>query len=502
MMHRAVLLVLTGCCLLMSLEARSSKAVDFAVQTAPRPLASDELTKKKQIKLSLGKVIPEIVSLSDPAQSYALYLPTTYRTDHQWPVVVIMDPRGRAVSALENFRPGAEELGYVLVSSYGTLSDSPDAFVRNQAAVDAMLKDLPRLVSVDPPRLYLAGFSGTSRVAWVFGLALKGNVAGIIGCGGGLPEVGPGIQEDLPFAYFGVAGSTDFNYQEMRRLDRDLEKVGANHRLAHFEGGHQWMPPEVATEALTWMRLRAVAGGLQQAEPAWIRERFEAALGKAKTARDEGDALAALLRFEEIVEDFSPWLDVAAARQEAAALRRSKEVSAARARQQKLTRQEEVFETRFDHWFEKWRSSELVSLPGRSLAELQIENLRRLARGEDPEVASSARRRLSHAFVQIHASLAQQFRNRRDFEREVALLQIAVEINPQHRGAQFKLAKAFTRWGRYDPAFEALEKAVASGPTDRLSLEQDPELAPLRQRRQWQQVLQQISQRTEETSPR
>ena len=78
-----------------------------------------------------------------------------------------MDPRGRALNPLGRFKDAAERLGYVLISSYNTLSDGVTE--PNEAAVAAMIQDVQELVSVDTRRLYFAGFSGTARLSWVFG---------------------------------------------------------------------------------------------------------------------------------------------------------------------------------------------------------------------------------------------------------------------------------------------------------------------------------------------
>ncbi|MCB1037605.1 MAG: hypothetical protein KDD47_27485, partial [Acidobacteria bacterium] len=355
----------------------------------------------------------------------------------------------------------------------------------NQSAVDAILKDLPRRVSVDPPRLYLAGFSGTSRVAWIFGLALRGNVAGIIGCGAGLPDSGPGLQEDLPFAYFATAGTTDFNYQEMVQLDRELEKLGTAHRWTPFDGAHQWMPPEVAREALAWMRLEAMARGLETPKEAWIEAQFQAGWKEAEALEAQGDLVTAQRRFQGLAEDHERFQDVTRAKERAEALARRPEVREALSRQEKLARQEATQQNRLHRWFEKWMTTELIAAPGRALVELDVPNLQKLTEDEDPEVARSAQRRLTHTFVQLHATLAPRFERGGNHEREAALLEIARAIHPDHPIVRFKLAKAYTAWGRYETAFELLQGLVDDQLIRRQTLEEDPDLEPLRQRKEW-----------------
>jgi poly(3-hydroxybutyrate) depolymerase len=42
--------------------------------------------------LQRGVIIDDVKCASDPAQNYALYLPSTYSSDRQWPVLVAFRP--------------------------------------------------------------------------------------------------------------------------------------------------------------------------------------------------------------------------------------------------------------------------------------------------------------------------------------------------------------------------------------------------------------------------
>lgn len=128
-----------------------------------------------------GVVAERITSVYDRAQSYAVYLPSTHSAQRRWPVLLLMDPRGRALVPLERFRVPAEQYGYILISSYNTLSDGdPQA---NVDAASAILADARQLFSGDTTRVYLAGFSGTARVAWGFAAQLPNVIAGIFDAG-------------------------------------------------------------------------------------------------------------------------------------------------------------------------------------------------------------------------------------------------------------------------------------------------------------------------------
>jgi spermidine synthase len=175
-------------------------------------------------------VLVSLVSRADAGEHYAVYLPSTYSSTRRWPLLVLMDPRGRALIPLERFRPIAERLGYIVASSYDTRSDGAEN--PNPRAVDAIIEDAERLLSLDARRVYLVGFSGTARAAWLMSESLAGTVAGIVGVGAGLPASADWLQSHVhgidgraPFVVFTAAGTFDPNYEEVRALGPALAGV-------------------------------------------------------------------------------------------------------------------------------------------------------------------------------------------------------------------------------------------------------------------------------------
>jgi predicted esterase len=225
--------------------------------------------------LPTGRVLDSLVSRADAGEHYAVYLPSTYSSTRRWPLLVLMDPRGRALIPLERFRPIAERLGYLVASSYETRSDGAEN--PNPRAVDAIIEDAERFLSLDARRVYLVGFSGTARAAWMMSEPLVGTVAGIVGVGAGLPASAEwlqshvhGIDGHAPFVVFATAGTFDPNYEEVRALGPALDRVGIPHRWEAFEGSHAWPPETVCAHAVEWLELQAMRRGLAEPRAAWI----------------------------------------------------------------------------------------------------------------------------------------------------------------------------------------------------------------------------------------
>jgi dienelactone hydrolase len=212
-----------------------------------------------------------VTSVSDRGQSYAVRLPSGYVPDHGWPVLLLMDPRGRAMVPLERFEDAADRRGYVLVSSYNTASDTGKDF--NSPAVKAMITDAPHLFSVAKGRFYLVGFSGTARTAWTFAQMYENDVAGLIAFGGGLP-LGQSAPWQATFSYYGAAGDLDFNFDEMIRLDRNLDLRDMRHTFESFDGRHQWGPPETCARSVDWMELTAMKQGLRPVDDGLVEQLY------------------------------------------------------------------------------------------------------------------------------------------------------------------------------------------------------------------------------------
>ena len=115
-------------------SAQSTPVIDSALG----PM--DTVTTRIDGTVPAGRVVRRMVSRADTSQRYALYLPSAITRDRRWPVLFLLDPRGRALVPMQRFRAAAERLGYIVISSYNTLSDGPAQ--PNYAAMTAMIRVL------------------------------------------------------------------------------------------------------------------------------------------------------------------------------------------------------------------------------------------------------------------------------------------------------------------------------------------------------------------------
>src|SRR5437667_328667 len=241
-----------------------------------------------------GHVDERVTSTTDTAQHFALYLPPGYTTERRWPILLVLDPRGRALLALRLFQDAAARLGWIVMSSYNTLSDGPPE--PNVAAVNAMLASAHARWSIDTSRLYLAGFSGTARAALAFAVALRGHVAGVIAAGGALgftlggPETA--FAGDSTFAYFGAAGTRDFNYEEVLAAAGRAPALRRSPAVTRYEAEARRLAERDQQQGLALPRLFAWARSQRDPPPL---ESLVAKLGIAALQRtvERGDSVEA-----------------------------------------------------------------------------------------------------------------------------------------------------------------------------------------------------------------
>ncbi len=170
---------------------------------------------------------------------------------------------------MKRYQEAAEKFGYIVAGSNNSRNGPAEP---EHAAAQAVEADVRARFSIDPKRIYLAGQSGGARLALDLAIEAKGRFAGVIASSAGLPP-SMGVDVELPFVVFGTAGTEDFNYLELTRLDRN---VATPHRVRIFRGGHTWLPSELAMEALEWMEVQAMRTGTRPRDGAMIDRMFAA----------------------------------------------------------------------------------------------------------------------------------------------------------------------------------------------------------------------------------
>ena len=421
-----------------------------------------------------GQLLERISCNADASQSYALYLPSSYDPARAWPVLYCFDPRARGARAISCFQEGAEKFGYILVGLNNSRNGPWEA---NRSAIEAVLRDTHSRFSINRARLYTAGMSGGARVATRLGLA--GLTAGVVACSGGFPtqETPP----KLPFVFFGTAGIDDCNYDEMRRIDDDLDRASAVHRVEIFNGGHEWLPVTLGTRAIEWLELQAMRRGLRPRDEALIDAIFEARVAAIPTAVPE-----AWMEVKSLLADFQGLRPVADLEKQMAALAGSRELRDWRKQEKKASGEatlmvNEIVAAAHDgsaagmkRIFDKWRAE--------------------AAAAEDSPRRRVVRRALQGAAITLEQTARAHF-SLQEYEPAAAMFEAVLLVQPARPGLYFDLARCRASSGENAPALRALAEAVASGYENAGRFATEPAFAPLRDDPEFAQLLAKVKAR-------
>ena len=420
-----------------------------------------------------GTLTRSVVTRADPKQTYALYLPSTYDGVKKHPVLLVMDPSANGPAAAEIFRPAAEEYGWIILSSNGTVSGSGDE--TNELAVRALIPEL-NYYPVAPGRVYAAGFSGTAILAWQIGIN-TGILHGVIGVGGrNIRELPPA---QFSFAHYGFAGDADFNNRDMREVDALLEQAGKVHRHEEFSGEHRWITPELAVDAVGWMELVAMKDGRRPKDEALIAKLHARDAAAAAALETAGKKLEAMRRYRAIAATF----DSAEAR--AAAARLEKDPAVIRDRKEEAKWDE--FERNFHKHvlgnvralFARIREDDLGQTQARLSRELRVSELKRRATRPGYE-GLTGRRLLNVIYGQTAFRLINDLFAQREYSLAAITAGVATEIHPERWASWYNHAAALARAGNAKASLASLEKAVGVGFRNGKQLAADEDFASLR----------------------
>jgi len=307
-----------------------------------------------------GQVIDSIRCTSDGAQYFALYLPTNYSPNLNFPCIVLFDAHARGVLPLNKYKDLAEKYGYILLASDNSKNGLSPEVTGKYAA--ALLAEARTRFNTDPARVYTAGFSGGSRVAG--DVAMKdGNVSGVIGCSAGFSGNGQGGSK---FDYVGFAGEQDFNLLEMEALDQQLQAHGFVHQLFTFPGIHGWPPAENLEMAMLWLQVNAMKAR-KQPKTDDVVDLLKSLYNKQITSAEKAkDIIAQEQLLSGMVSVLNSLSDVSSEEKKLATLQQSAEYKKAIAnegalQQQELAGQQELAKEIAAH-DDKWWADKIASM--------------------------------------------------------------------------------------------------------------------------------------------
>jgi dienelactone hydrolase len=434
--------------------------------------------------LARGRLIEGLRCQSDPTQTYTLYLPTRDAPGRARAGLIILDPRGRSVLAAKLFQEAAEEYGWVLLSSNDSRSDTATG-EENIRALRALWPEIQQRHAVDPSRIFLAGFSGTAKFAWIVARS-TGQVAGVIASGAGWEP--QHFDQPISLPSYGTAGNTDFNYTPMREVHAQLREWGGPQRLEIFEGAHAWMPAALAREAIEWMEVQAMKRSLRPKDDALVARLLEQDLDRAAALEEAGRVLEAQRRYTAVADTFDGLVPVTTARREAARLEALPATRDLVREERRWDRYEQSMWERHQEGYGELRTADPPFLAALFIRRFGVGELNEHARAEGYE-GVVGRRLLQTLATHAGYYLSRDLMRQGEHSRAAMALSVALEARPESPHLWYDLACARARGGSRGQALDALEKAVALGLANRELVASDDDLKSLRDEARFQALV-------------
>ena len=218
-----------------------------------------------------GQLTDSVVVRNSNKETYALYLPTSFDQEQLSKIIFVFDPAARGKTGVSVFKTAAEKYNYVVV---GSNNSKNGPYELNFGIANRLFEDVFSRFNIDNTQIYVAGFSGGSRLAASIAI-LTNQMAGVIACGAGFAQQ-PNLENN--FNYVGLVGNEDMNYQEMRSNISLLNNLNITNTLITYSDGHNWPPLAQIERAIGWLELQASKKRLVNNKPNFMGDYYTAEL--------------------------------------------------------------------------------------------------------------------------------------------------------------------------------------------------------------------------------
>lgn len=220
-----LLLLLTAC-------SGNSNTPNQVTVTQPAPII--QTTPVVKDSFETGKVLPNIVCKTNPTESFAMYVPTSYSASSKaLPVIIFFDPHGDGNVPVEKYAQLAEKNKYILIGSNSSKNGMP--FQQSLAVANNLFTDAIQRLNIDAAQITFCGFSGGAKVAMLAG-AENNKVSRVVYCG----AVQPWQSLNHPLSLLGFAGLRDMNYSDLVSFQLSQTVTQLPHYMIEWNGKHEW----------------------------------------------------------------------------------------------------------------------------------------------------------------------------------------------------------------------------------------------------------------------
>ncbi|GEM_PF-1874946 len=138
--------------------------------------------------LPLNFVQAEVIQKETQGFSYSLFLPSSYDSSKDWPLIVALHPStGRGRMMVDYFKEQAEEAGYIVAGPDS--QDSATWYFNETGDILRMISEINQDYSLDTSRVFVTGFSAGAGMSYVVGLNNPDKIRAIAAFAGPFKEL-------------------------------------------------------------------------------------------------------------------------------------------------------------------------------------------------------------------------------------------------------------------------------------------------------------------------
>lgn len=274
----------------------------------------------QEIRLKKGVIIVDLIVNDTLSESFSLYLPTSFKTDKEWPVLFVFDMKSRGRQALSMFVSAAEEQEYILAAS-NNLNDSL-SLSKNILISNRMFNRVFSILPIKKGGVYTAGYRDSGKFASLVPSFIK-DVSGVLSCSASVAnrEV---LNSKKPYHFIGIVGKEDFMYSDMINNKNFLNKLKYPNQLLLHSNGEKWPESSYFNTALEYFKLAKMAKNTKEFDSAFVSKTYKRNILKANSFLSENKPLFAESGLNQMMDLYRPLINVDSLKKRRKDLRRSK----------------------------------------------------------------------------------------------------------------------------------------------------------------------------------
>lgn len=249
-----------------------------------------------------GFVTDSLMVSDSIAESFAIYLPTDFRADRQWPALFVFDQEGRGKAAAQLFKAAAEQQGYVVISSNDI--DQSRSLVENVSTAARLIRSSYSNMPLDPNQIVATGSGEGAKVASALPFVLK-DIFGVVAVGNHWVNF-KFLDKDRDFVFIGLVGDEQYTSTGMKITARTLKDFQFPSQLYTYSGDKEWPNVRLIGSAVSSLTLQAMREGLRPMDTSLVNSFYKKDLHRVNKLMSSGQLLRAgsfLELMEEKYED-------------------------------------------------------------------------------------------------------------------------------------------------------------------------------------------------------